>query len=223
MDTLKTIAEKELNQVLLNTQEIHFLQNMIYENGSAGSGESPYLGWYPRLFYNDFLYSGTSSSTNPGLMESDHLVADMHTIPTDCYGVPYGWVKHVGTGPINLGVFVTPWNDGVQTAFIGPVMSYYEYTTEDFLRLTDEEWNNQYLQSALRPDWVNIYLADSTGNSRGSGPSLITSVDENPNSNIIPQSELLITNYPNPFNSTTLIVFTIPYDLTNKNTELKIL
>jgi len=222
MDTLKTIAQKELNNELLTPGEITFLQNMIYENGSGGSGETPYLGWYPRLFYNDFQYSGNNGMSNPGLMESDHLVADMHTIPTDCNGNYYGWVKHVGTGPINLGVFVTPWNDGVQTAFIGPVMSYYEYTTDDFLRLTDQEWNNQYLQSALRPDWVNIYLADSTGNSRGSGPSLITSVDSNPNNNIIPQSEILISNYPNPFNSTTLIVFTIPYDLTNENTELKI-
>jgi len=146
----------------------------------------------------------------------------MHTVPTDCFGNIMGWVKHVGTGPINLGVFVTPWNDGVQTAFIGPVMSYYEYTTEDFLRLTDQEWDNQYLQSALRPEWVNIYLADSTGNSRGNGPTLITSVDDNSNNNIIPQSELLISNYPNPFNSNTLIVFTIPYDLTNQNIELRI-
>jgi len=222
MDTLKNISQKELNQELLTTEEIVFLQNMIYENGGGGSGTPPYLGWYPRLFYNDFLYSGTSSSTNPGLMESNHLVADMHTIPTNCTGVPYGWVKHVGTGPINLGVFVTPWNDGVETAFIGPVMSYYEYTTENFLRLTDEEWNNQYLQSALRPDWVNLYLADSGGNSRGSGPTLISSIDENPNNIIIPQSEIVIANYPNPFNSSTLIVFTIPYDLTNENTELKI-
>lgn len=222
MDTLKIISEKELNQQALTDDEIAFLQNMIYENGSGGSGTPPYLGWYPRLFYEDFYYMGNNFSTNPGLLESNHLVADMHTVPTDCGGNIMGWVKHVGTGPINLGVFITPWNDGVQTAFVGPVMSYYEYTTENFLRLTDQEWNNQYLQSALRPEWVNIYLTDSTGNSRGNGPSLITSVDENPNNNIIPQSELLIANYPNPFNSTTLIVFTIPYDLTNANTELKI-
>ena len=222
MDTLKRIAEKELNQELLSSGEITFLKNMIYENGSVGSGETPYKGWYPKLFYRDDIAATLTTLSNPGLMESDHLVADMHTIPTDCAGNIMGWVKHVGTGPINLGVFVTPWNDGVQTAFIGPVMSYYEYTTEDFLRLTDQEWNNQYLQSALRPEWVNIYLADSTGNSRGNGPTLITSVDENPNGNIIPQSELLISNYPNPFNSTTLIAFTVPYDLTNENTELKI-
>lgn len=223
MDTLKMISEKELNQELLTISEIVFLQNMIYENGGGGSGEPPYLGWYPRLFYKDHqLANPTPPYTNPGLMQSDHLVADMHTIPTDCYGGFQGWIKHVGTGPINLGVFIAPWNEGVSTAFIGPVMSYYEYTTENFLRLTDQEWNNQYLQSALRPDWVNIYLADSTGNSRGSGPTLITSVNDNPNKIIIPQSEILISIYPNPFNATTLIVFTIPYDLTNENTELKI-
>ena len=224
MDTLRIISGKELNREGLTPQEIHFLQSMLYENYNGGSGETPYKGWYAKLFYNDENI-GTEPEpwrTNPGLLQSDHLVADMHTIPTDCGGLITGWVKHVGTGPINLGVFVTPWNDGVETAFIGPVMSYYEYTTTNFLRLTDQEWNDQYLQSAVRPEWVNIYLADSTGNSRGNGPSLITSVENDPNNNIIPQSELLISNYPNPFNSTTLIVFTIPYDLTNKNVELKI-
>ena len=222
MDTLLTISQKELSQELLNPNEISFLQNMMYYDASGGSGTTPYYGWYPRLFYNDTFLLGYSGGENPGLMESDHLVADMHTTPTDCYGGMMGWIKHVGTGPVNLGVFIAPWNDRVETAFIGPVMSYFEYTTDDFLRLTDQEWNNQYLQSALRPDWVNIYLADSTGNSRGTGPSLITSIDGNPKNNIIPQSELLISNYPNPFNSTTLIVFTIPYDLTNEITELKI-
>lgn len=222
MDTLKIISEKHLNNQSLTTQEIHFLQSMIYEDYSGGSGVTPYKGWYPRLFYNDFNSAGVQAPMNAGLMDSDHLVADMHTTPTDCYGGMMGWVKHVGTGPINLGVFVANWNDGVETAFIGPVMSYYEYTTEDFLRLTDQEWNDQYLQSALRPEWVNIYLADSTGHSRGNGPSLITSVENDPQNNIIPQSELLISNYPNPFNASTLIVFTIPYDLSNKNVELKI-
>ncbi len=223
MDTLKTISEKELIQEILTYQEKHFLQSMIYEDFNGGSGETPYKGWYPKLFYKDEQLSVIEPPYgNPGLLQSDHLVADMHTVPTDCSGGFHGWVKHVGTGPINLGVFVTPWNDGVTTAFIGPVMSYYEYTTSNFLRLTDLEWNDQYLQSALRPDWVNIYLADSVGNSRGNGPSLITSVDDDQYGSIIPQSEILIANYPNPFNPSTLIAFTIPYDLTNQNTELKI-
>jgi len=100
-------------------------------------------------------------------------------------------------------------------------MSYYEYRTYNFLRLTDEEWENTYLQSALRPAWVNIYLADSLGETRGSGPVLITSVevDKNP---IIPESQILLDNYPNPFNPYTIISFSIPYDLTNSFVELKI-
>ena len=220
-DTLQTITNKELDGEMLNDQEITFLQDIIYKNAYAGSGDTPYKGWYSRLFYRDAGYFG-DSGLNSGLLESNHLVADMHTTPTDCVGGPLGWVKHVGTGPINLGVFITPWGDGVPTAFVGPVMSYYEYTTSGFLRLTDQEWNDQYLQSALRPEWVNIYLADSSGNSRGAGPMLITDVKPEQTGAIIPESEIIIGNYPNPFNSTTLIAFSIPYNLTNENTELKI-
>ncbi|MDZ7624088.1 MAG: FlgD immunoglobulin-like domain containing protein [Ignavibacteriaceae bacterium] len=43
--------------------------------------------------------------------------------------------------------------------------------------------------------------------------------DENP---VIPQSQILLNNYPNPFNPYTIISFSIPYDLTNSFVELKI-
>ncbi|MGQ9644856.1 MAG: DUF3160 domain-containing protein, partial [Ignavibacterium sp.] len=157
-----------------------------------------------------------------GLMHSDHIVADIHTTPTDCSGNMHGWISHVGTGPVNIGIFVTPWVDGELTAFAGPVMSYYEYRTENFLRLTDEEWDNSNLQSATRPDWVNIYLADSTGNSRGSGSTLLTSVENSGNPTPVDDYEIKISNYPNPFNSSTLIVFTVPSQLTNQNVQLAI-
>ena len=220
-DTLMNISNKELNNIPLNQQEIYFLQKLIYQTMNSGNSLD---GWYVKLYYNDAFSSNDPNGGGGygGLMESDHLVADIHTAPFDCAGGMPGYVVHVGTGSINLGVFIANAYDSIQTAYVGPVMSYYEYITEDFLRLTDEEWDNEYLQSALRPNWVNIYLADSSGNSRGSGPSLITSVDDNPNNNIIPQSEIMIANYPNPFNPSTLIVFTIPTDLTNQNTELKI-
>ncbi len=154
-------------------------------------------------------------------MESNYLVADIHTTPTYCGGGYLGAITHVGTGRINLGVFITENNLGQSTAFVGPVMSYYEYTTTNFLRLTDEEWALTYLWSATRPDWVNVYLADSLGESRGSGPILVTSVE--PGSNpIIPESQILLGNYPNPFNPTTIIHFTIPRDLTNSKAKLVI-
>jgi len=156
------------------------------------------------------------------MMESDHIVADIHTTPTYCGGGYLGAISHVGTGPVNIGIVVTENHQGDLTAFAGPVMSYYEYRTTNFLRLTDDEWANTYLQSALRPDWVNIYLADTLGNSRGEGATLITSVENDGEGLLIPQTEILLNNYPNPFNPTTIISFTIPYDLTNSLTELKI-
>jgi hypothetical protein len=156
-----------------------------------------------------------------GLMESDHIVADIHTTPTDCGGGYIGAISHVGTGPVNLGIFITENDQGDLTAFVGPVMSYYEHRTTNFLRLTDEEWASIYLHLAERPEWVNIYLADSLGESRGSGSTLITSVEKDGNK-IIPQSQILLNNYPNPFNPYTIISFSIPYDLTNSFVELKI-
>jgi hypothetical protein len=214
-DTLQTICEKELAGIPFTSSEVAFLQGMIYETGQSGIALD---GWYPNLFYDDpfrgeFGYEG--------LMESDHIVADIHTTPTDCGGGYIGAISHVGTGPVNLGIFITENNQGDLTAFVGPVMSYYEYRTTNFLRLTDEEWANSYLQSALRPEWVNIYLADSLGQSRGSGPSLITSVEQDKNP-VIPESQVLLNNYPNPFNPYTIISFSIPYDLTNSFVELKI-
>jgi hypothetical protein len=101
-------------------------------------------------------------------------------------------------------------------------MSYFEYTTTNFLRLTDDEWADTYLQSALRPDWVNIYLADNLGNSRGNGRTLITSVEVDNDNSIIPQSDIIINNYPNPFNPNTIIAFTVPHDFTNSTTILSI-
>jgi hypothetical protein len=214
-DTLKTVCEKELAGIPFTSSEQAFLAGMIYETAQSG----PYLdGWYPNLFYDD-IFRGEFGYE--GLMESDHIVADIHTTPTDCGGNYIGAISHVGTGSVNLGVFVTENHLGESTAFVGPVMSYYEYRTMNFLRLTDEEWASTYLQSALRPEWVNIYLADSLGQTRGSGPKLITTVEQDKNP-VIPQSQILLNNYPNPFNPYTIISFSIPYDLTNSFVELKI-
>jgi len=214
-DTLQTICEKELAGQQFSPEEISFLQGMIYETGQSGNSLD---GWYPALFYDDPM---SGEFGYEGLMESDHIVADIHTTPTDCGGIPIGAISHVGTGSVNLGIFLTENHLGELTAFVGPVMSYYEYRTFDFLRLTDDEWSSTYLQSALRPGWVNIYLADTLGESRGSGPVLITSVEKN-DDKIIPQSQILLNNYPNPFNPYTIISFSVPYDLTNSFVELKI-
>jgi hypothetical protein len=135
----------------------------------------------------------------------DFIVADYHTTPTDEGGNPIGWVMHAGTGAVDMLIVPAQLSDGKTVAFIGPVASYHEYTTTNFLRLTDEEWKETYLQTSLRPDLVNLYLANESGESRGIGASLLTGINEDQPNVVLPFNQLLAANYPNPFNSTTVI------------------
>ena len=214
-DTLKVIAQQELDGTEFSQQQSNFLKEMLY-NTTGGSGSLPYAGWYATLFYNDNLYG------SEGFLTNDMIVADVHAVPTDCFGNILGWVKHVGTGPINLGVFAAPLPGNQLTAFIGPVMSYYEYTSTNFLRLTDQEWQDSALTSALRPTWVNSYLADNDGLSRGPGASLLTGIIDNRNPQNIPGSFLLVKAFPNPFNPSTTLSINIPENLSGGMVQLSI-
>ena len=217
-ETLASISKKELAGTPLDSNETVFLKRVLYQGTeevcSGPLTEVTYNGWYLGLFYKDAFHD------YDGLLKPNNIVADIHTVPTDCEGNVIGWIPHVGTGPVNLGVWVTKMSNGQLTAFVGPVLSYYEYTTSNFERLTDSEWDETYLYSSMRPDWVNIYLADYTGNSKGAGAALITSVSENPNNRVVPESYLTVRSYPNPFNPDVIINFSIPNKLTNSLAEL---
>ncbi|MDR3627522.1 MAG: DUF3160 domain-containing protein [Ignavibacteriaceae bacterium] len=218
-DTLISITQKELNGNQFTDSEISFLKTVIseQEQSEGCSVVLIYNGWYPNLFYENEL------SNFKGFSTQDNIIADIHTAPTDCYGNMAGYVKHVGTGNINLGVFTAELPGEGLTAFIGPVLSFYEYTTSNFNRLTDQEWNDTYLASALRPSWVNAYLLDNTGNAKVEGLNLITSVVNSGKSNgQVTGNYLLVKNYPNPFNPVTTISFQIPESLSNADVELVI-
>ncbi len=206
-DTLGAIAGKELSGTLLSGAEKGFLQRMLFDAPMCGM---IYDGWYPRLFYG--------SKT---VLDSDMVVADIHTAPTDAAGAPEGWVLHVGTGPINMALVVAPLPSGQLTAFVGPVMSYYENLSTGLKRLTDDEWKSAYaLSPSLRPSFVNAYLATTDGSARPAGASLLTAVKTPPSTGSLPNSIQLSQNYPNPFNSTTTIAFTIPRALSHSRAEI---
>ncbi|MCK6613663.1 MAG: DUF3160 domain-containing protein [Ignavibacteriaceae bacterium] len=213
-DSLAVIAQKQIDNVPLTQGEEYWLRCIIY-NINPGSGGSPFWGWYSRLYYRDEEYD-----LNKGLLGNDFIVADIHTVPTYCGGAPLGAVVHVGTGPVNLGVFLVKHGEQL-VAHVGPNYSFYEYRTVNYLRLDDEQWKNSYLWAAARPDWVNLYLADSTGNSKGAGATLLTETDEA----VIPgrvSYKLEASNYPNPFNPSTVIRFTIPSALAHRSVTLVI-
>jgi hypothetical protein len=210
-DTLETIAQKTLTETPLSLTERAFLKGMLISpEGICGA---PYTGWYPSLYYNG----------ENDFNKNDLIVADIHTAPTDENGTPIGWVLHVGTGPLDMAIITAELPDGQFYAFIGPVLSYYEHLTTGFTRLTDEEWKTLYkIAPSMRPNFVNIYLADETGVSRGEVSSLITGVEDNP-VHRQPSKLVLQQNYPNPFNPETIISFTIPPSFSYSPVEIKVL
>ena len=212
-DTLTAIAEKELAGSGLDESEKGFLRRTMYLGPfgcSRGGGPN---GWYADLYYG-----GPPSTT-----EQNTVVADVHTSPADAAGNMVGWVLHAGTGPLNMAFVVTDMPEAGPVAFVGPVLSYYEQVTTNFKRLTDEEWQAQFAAlTAARPSWVNLYLADASGRSRGEGQTLVTGVRINPPDQSLPQSALLAQNYPNPFNSSTMIQIVVPGLKVSTNVDLSL-
>ena len=208
-DSLGQIAQKQLDKAPLSETERTFLKTMLFEI-PVGCTTS-YGGWYSRLYYRG----------EEDLMLPDMVVADIHTQPTDATGAPVGHVLHVGTGPLNMAVLVAPLPDGREVAFIGPVMSYYEHVSLNFARLTDEEWVFAHARPpSFRPDFVDNYLADANGFALGGGHRLATAVESTAQAS--PTRFALGSSYPNPFNSTTLIPFSIPAGLSLEPVRLTV-
>ena len=216
-DTLSVIAEKELAGIDLAEDEISFMKGMLYHDDDAyAMGNAN--GWYMALLYGKY---GSVQGWN--LTTTDYLVVDYHTVPTDCAGNLYGWVMHAGTGNIDLAIVLATLPDNKTMAFAGPVLSYHEYTSTNFFRLTDEEWQDTYLSSSTRPNWVNIYMADNKGQTLGEGAKLLTHIGEQDKDKAhIPATHIIAYNYPNPFNSETIISFSVPVQLTHSYSELTI-
>jgi len=198
---LQIIAQKELENEELSENEKIFLSEMLRLKNICGM---EYDGWYPQLYFR-----GEDS-----FKKTDYIIADIHTAPTDENGNMIGWVKHAATGSLNMAIILANNYNGEKTLFIGPILSFYDYTTTNFQRLDDDEWQKIYTQSLInQPDFSNLFMTDKKGEKKPNGPTLLTNVNTE---KIKPESYLLIKNYPNPFNPSTNIIFTIPEELSGK-------
>jgi hypothetical protein len=198
MDTLGGIAAKELSGAPLTPSERDFASGMLYRVPNC---VPTFDGWYPRLFYG----RGDGEPV-------DIVTADVHTAPTDAAGNFVGWVMHAGTGRLNTAVIIAPHGDGGNTAFVGPVLSYYSHITANFERFTDEQWKEAILENPWpRPEWTNNYLADVNGMRRPDGPSLMTMVTPvDAVEQAVPAPATLDPAYPNPAGSDgTMLRFTM--------------
>jgi hypothetical protein len=187
MEKLEILAEKQLNKIPFSTEENDWLKSMLFVEG--GSGMPPYSGWYTNLFYDKW-----------DAAEGDFTVVDVHTQPTDEAGNVVGYVLHTGIGKVNLGVFVAnnPLAHNELMAYVGPVMSYYEKITDNFHRMTDQEWEKLVQDNKLpkRPEWTNIYLAGKKGDAQEKGAELPSKLYTS--SINIGVSKPEIVAYPNP-------------------------
>ncbi len=209
MTKLERLAQKELEGEKFSEAEITWLKQMLFYE--LGSGAPPFSGWYSDLYYRLGEYN------QPNYDGTDYVIADVHTQPTTQSGADIGRILHAGVGKINLGIFIAPSPSAAyrDMAYVGPVMSYYEKTTENWDRLTDERWATMVQEGNTpeRPDWVNSYLVDTEGKARSKGRELpgilLTHVSDT--SSLVNDYELM-RNYPNPFNAITSIVYTLEFD-----------
>jgi hypothetical protein len=200
MDTLESISKKELQHQSLNSAENLFLKKMIKTNIQHGCVNIEVVsGWYLDLIYGK------------GNIIQETVIADVHTQPANENGAIVGKILHVATGKVNMGVFMAnaPLPDGRMMAFVGPVMSFYEKITDNFKRLTDQEWRDSVAIDKIpqRPDWTSIYLANKSGTVSSAGPEL-PSQFKTWNDSIISNSPIIktadvISIYPNPLNNST--------------------
>ncbi len=222
-DNLKSISEKILAGEEYSESEIDFLNSTI-RNGSICDISFNALGWYMGLYSHltaaEFDYDYLIKD---GFESDKAVVADVHTIPTDEFGNEVGWVLHAGTGKINMAVITAPTPDGGMRSYIGPVSSYYEFISNDFKRLNNDEWREMDGAPAYRPASTNLYLADKEGNKPdGDIMSLFTYISNSTEDLPLATQHIRMKNHPNPFNHTTVINFVIPWNLDGQKANLSI-
>jgi len=132
-ERLRKITEHEREGKALTSEELDFMNHAVSVDGKTAGCTKVWEagGWYADLFY----------SRKDALMH-EPVIADVHTQPTEEGGTPVGKVLHVATGYPRLMTVTLDLGQGPRT-YRGFVSSYFEHTTRDFERLTDEQWKGR--------------------------------------------------------------------------------
>ena len=127
---LEAMANQELAGAPRTPEDIDFLNDaVVTKRVSVGcTTVTRPSGWYPNLFFNQ-----------DDAVEQDPTIADVHTQPADEAGNIVGKILHVATGNPRLMVLSVDSCVG-HRAYVGVVSAYHEKITDNFKRMTDEEW-----------------------------------------------------------------------------------
>lgn len=158
MDTLRTIAEKEVIQQPLVQAESDFLKDVVEQHQNYSPTGRRFNGWYPGLFYPN-AYQIYPFGVGEGSDMNDVMVTDVHTDPPDPVVGDPGAVLHEGIGNVHL-LLIAVDNGPDRMVYAGPVLSHYEFEMPANSRLTDAQWkaNLQSGQKPPAPEWTRSYL-----------------------------------------------------------------
>ena len=193
MSKLEILAQKELDNQPFSADEEEWLKQMLIKQIYQECGAMPFTGWILDLYWDERKVT-----------ESDFINVDIHTQPTDEFGNTVGKVLHAGLGEINIGVCLAKIPGSNKTAaYTGAFMSYYEYITDNFLRVNDQEWEKRVNNGNLpvRPEWVNSYLANGSGHAYPHEKSLPTTMLVGSKSIKTDDAGVFARIYPNPTTS----------------------
>lgn len=125
---LGEMAEYQRARRPLEAAHLAFINELVRISRGCGMAQAP--GWFLKLHWDQY-------AANLAIP----IVADVFTQPTDGAGNPVGRVLHVGTGQPRLMVLTADTCQGPR-AYFGLASSYYEHTTDGFMRLNDSTWGS---------------------------------------------------------------------------------
>jgi hypothetical protein len=131
---LSDMAAQELTGTPFTQAQMAFINQTVHVQAMCGGAYTE--GWYANLFF-----AGDGAKEDP-------TIADVHTQYTDEAGNVVGRVLHVGAADPRLMITTANTCTGPK-AYAGLAFSYHELVTENFQRLTDQDWAKV---AAAQPD-----------------------------------------------------------------------